>query len=162
MHSRGSEETVLTTVQNTDTVKIQPKELMPCMQNSTNQKTQQGTGNFRSNSTQRNGKNTSSTSKPHGKSRFAQKSRSKKQQKPVAIKRGPINSYTSVCCSVPAKKPHAGELPAGKKERLGLGHFRCTACGKGCKVTVSKYHVATVVGENVTVTAMVPAEVLNG
>jgi hypothetical protein len=107
----------------------------------------------------RDGKHTSTAG--HGKSRFAQKSRSKKQQKPVALKRGPVNSYTSVCCSVPAKKPHAGELPAGKKERLGLGSWRCTACGKSCKVTVSKYHVATVVGENVTITAMVSAEVPN-
>jgi hypothetical protein len=57
----------------------------------------------------------------------------------VAKPRGPVNTYTSVCCSLPATKPAAASVIAGSKERTGLGHFRCTGCRKGCKVTMSKY-----------------------
>jgi hypothetical protein len=124
------------------------------MPNSMNQKTQQGTGNSRSNFTQRNKPNTNSTSRPKGKSKFAQKSRSKKFVKPVSKPKEPVSSYTSVCCSLPAKKPRAGELPAGSKVRLGLGHFRCTGCGKVAKVTVSKFKTSTEAPIDAAVTAV--------
>lgn len=65
--------------------------------------------------------------------------------KPV-IKRGPVKVYVSVCCKLPANKPPAGEKYTAKdpetnkmsEMRRGLGHFRCSGCGKGCKVTVHK------------------------
>lgn len=73
-----------------------------------------------------------------GNSKYSQKSRGKSKA-PVAKPRGPVNTYTSVCCSLPATKPAAASAVAGSKEKTGLGHFRCSGCKKGCKVTVSKY-----------------------
>src|ERR1035437_4375479 len=108
------------------------------MPNSTNQKTQQGTGNFRSSSTQRNKPSTNSTSRPKGKSQFAQKSRSKRTTKPVSKPRGPVNAYTSVCCSLPATKPACIKTDKKKALEQSLGTWRCTGCRKTCKVTVSK------------------------
>jgi hypothetical protein len=43
-----------------------------------------------------------------------------------------------VCCSLPATKPAAASAIAGSKEKTGLGHFRCSGCKKGCKVTRQK------------------------
>lgn len=78
-----------------------------------------------------------STSRPKGKSKYASKSRSK-PSKPVAKPKGPTFCYTSVCCSAPATKPACTRV--GKKEALvqGKGSWRCTACRKSAKVTVSK------------------------
>ena len=48
-------------------------------------------------------------------------------------------AYTSACCGVPAvKKPC---VAVNKKDALvqTLGKFRCSACKKRTKVTVSKY-----------------------
>jgi hypothetical protein len=110
--------------------------------------TSQGTKNMNQNrtspstkttgGTQRNTGNGSS-SRSRGKSRYAQKARGK-SQRPVAAKpRGPVNTYTSVCCSLPATKPAAASIIAGSKDRTGLGHFRCSGCKKSAKVTVSKF-----------------------
>lgn len=112
------------------------------MPNTTNQKTPTGTGSSQWNSTQKNGQNTRSTSqssRPKGKSRFAQKNRSKKNVKPVVKPRGPVNTYTSVCCSVPATKPACARVDKKKALEQGLGSWHCTGCRKACKVTVSKF-----------------------
>lgn len=108
------------------------------MSNSTIQKTPTGTGKSRSNFTRTNKPNTGSTSRPKGKSKYAQKSR--KPKPPVVAKRkDPVYSYTSACCGLPAvKKPC---VAVGKKDALvqSLGKFRCTGCKKRAKVTVSKF-----------------------
>ena len=62
--------------------------------------------------------------------------------RPVAVKRGPVREYVSVCCSAPAQKPPCGtktptkDPDSGKmKDKAsGLGHFRCSQCKKACKV----------------------------
>ena len=62
--------------------------------------------------------------------------------RPVAVKRGPVREYVSVCCSAPATKPPCGtktptkDPDSGKmKDKAsGLGHFRCSQCRKACKV----------------------------
>jgi len=95
-----------------------------------------------------------------GKSRYAQKRN--KPTAPVAVKLGPVNDYKSVCCGVPAAKPPCGKKvsamnPESKKMKdvtLGLGTWRCSGCGKSCKVTVSKHReseatVATMTVNNV-------------
>ena len=72
--------------------------------------------------------------------------RSKPQQKSVAYRKGPEKEYISACCSVPARKPPAGqkesmkdpETGKTKDKPKGLGHWRCGACGKSCKVTPRK------------------------
>lgn len=93
----------------------------------------------------RNFQNSKPTSTPpKGKSRFAQKSRSKKNQKPVAVKRGPVNAYTSTCCQLPATKPGCVRVDKKKALKQGLGSWRCSGCHKATKVTVSK---AKLVGE---------------
>jgi hypothetical protein len=72
-----------------------------------------------------------------------------KKARPVAkpsVRVAPSKAYTSVCCSAPATKPAAGQKTAvrnpetgkTKSEPKGLGHWRCSACGKATKVTVSK------------------------
>jgi hypothetical protein len=139
------------------------------MSNLTNQKTPQGTGNFQSNFTRKKNPSTGSTSRPQGKSkfsatampksksRFAQKSRGNPKG-PVAVKRGPVNSYTSVCCSLPAVKPGCIKVDKKKALEQGLGTWRCSGCHKATKVTVSKFHAAEATVGNVTVTALVPAE----
>jgi hypothetical protein len=114
------------------------------MLNSTNQKTQPETGKFQSSFTQRNSRNSKSTStstRPKGKSKFAQKSRGKSKA-PVVVKLGPVNTYTSVCCSMPATKKAC--VKVGKKDALvqGLGSWRCPGCHKAAKVTVSKFKAA--------------------
>lgn len=120
------------------------------MSNSTIQKTPTGTGNSQSSSTQTRKPNTRSTFQGqkrngtnkvgHGKSRYANKARSNFKKAPVAAKpKGPVNTYTSVCCGVPAIKKAC--VAVSKKDALTqtLGKFRCSACKKRCKVTVSKY-----------------------
>ena len=115
------------------------------MSNTTIQKTQQGAGNFRSNSTQRNGKSTGSTSRPNGKSKFAQKFRVKANRpKPVAVKRGPVNTYTSVCCGLPASKPGCVKVDKKKALEQGLGSWHCSGCRKACRVSVSKFKAAEI------------------
>lgn len=109
------------------------------MQNTTISSIQPKTGNFRSNFTQKNRPNANSTSRPKGKSKYAKKARGNARKAPVAAKpRGPVNDYTSVCCSVPAIKKAC--VAVSKKDALTqtLGKFRCSACKKRCKVTVSK------------------------
>lgn len=50
--------------------------------------------------------------------------------------------YNSICCKQLARKPAVIRSEEDKKERkyseCGLGHWRCSQCGKPCKVTVSK------------------------
>ena len=87
-----------------------------------------------------NGKSTKSFSpfgKSHGKSKFAQKSRGKSKA-PVAVKRGPVNAYTSVCCGLPATKPGCVKVDKKKALEQGLGSWRCSGCHKAAKVTVGK------------------------
>src|ERR1019366_1114936 len=85
---------------------------------------------------------TTGNGKPNGKSRFAQKSRSKPHTKPVSKPRGPVNAYTSVCCSLPASKPGCAKVDKKKALEQGLGSWRCSGCRKACKVTVSKFKAA--------------------
>src|ERR1035437_1188708 len=102
-------------------------------------------------------KRSSNTGKPaRSQSRFAQKSRSKPHTKPVSKPRGPVNAYTSVCCSLPASKPGCVKVDKKKALEQGLGSWHCSGCRKACKVTVSKFHVAEVTVGDVTVTAAVP------
>lgn len=110
------------------------------MQNSTTVSTPTKTGSFRSNSGKTSRPNTGSTSRPKGRSKYAKKARSNFKKAPVAAKpKGPVNTYTSVCCGVPATKKAC--VAVSKKDALTqtLGKFRCSACKKRCKVTVSKY-----------------------
>ena len=84
-----------------------------------------------------------------GKSRYGQK---KNRRPAVAPKprRGPEKEYISACCSLPARKPRCGQLeavvnPETKKSKdvpKGLGHWRCSGCGKPTKVTPRKPQVA--------------------
>jgi hypothetical protein len=57
--------------------------------------------------------------------------------------------YTSMCCSNPAKKPalrsvanfispNLGNVPETDDQTEGLGGWRCSACGKPCKVARTK------------------------
>lgn len=66
-------------------------------------------------------------------------SKKKTKQKKQA---GAVFVYTSTCCKVPARKPAVQRSPEDIRERkyseCTLGHWRCTNCGKPCKVTVSK------------------------
>ena len=96
------------------------------------------TGNSQLSSTRPNKPNTRSTS-PKGRSKYAQKARSSAKKKPAVKSSGPVFLYTSVCCSAPAKKKPC--VAVNKKDALTqtLGKFRCNACGKRAKVTVSKY-----------------------
>src|ERR1035437_418470 len=126
------------------------------MSNLTNQKTPSVTGKLKPSFTPRNGKNLTTTSRPHGKSKFAQKSRSKPHTKPVSKPRGPVNTYTSVCCGLPASKPGCVKVDKKKALEQGMGTWHCSGCRKACKVTVSKFHVAEATVGNVTVTAVVP------
>ena len=83
--------------------------------------------------------------KPSEPSRNAKRARWAKKSKPVAkpsVRRGPVKSYTSVCCSLPASKPRAGQkemakdAETGKTKEVakGLGKWRCSGCRKVCKV----------------------------
>lgn len=61
----------------------------------------------------------------------------------MAPRRGPVFEYISACCSLPARKPQTGRKeavqdPESKKmkdQTKGLGHWRCSGCGKATKVT---------------------------
>ena len=88
----------------------------------------------------------SSAQKPNEGTRNEKRARWAKKSKPVArpvaVKRGPVREYVSVCCSAPATKPPCGtktptkDPDSGKmKDKAsGLGHFRCNQCKKACKV----------------------------
>lgn len=94
-------------------------------------------------------KSSGSAQKPHQETRNEKRARWAKKAKPVAkapvVKRGPVKSYASVCCSLPASKPNCGTKvasvdpetgkPAKKDKHTGLGHWRCSGCRKVCKVT---------------------------
>jgi hypothetical protein len=85
-------------------------------------------------------KRTGTSKRNNGKSKFAQKSRVNANRKPIAVKpRGPVFSYVSVCCNVPATKKPC--VAVSKKDALTqtLGKFRCTGCQKPAKVSRSKY-----------------------
>ena len=90
-------------------------------------------------------KQSGSAQKPSGESRNAKRARWAKKARPAAkpiAKRGPVKSYTSLCCTMPAIKPRCGAKEAVKdaesgkiKDKAkGLGHWRCSACQKVCKV----------------------------
>ena len=90
-------------------------------------------------------KQSSSAQKPHDETRNAKRARWAKKAKPVAkpiVRRGPVKSYTSVCCSLPASKPRAGQKEMAKDPETGktkevakgLGKWRCSGCRKVCKV----------------------------
>ena len=90
-------------------------------------------------------KQSGSAQKPHDETRNAKRARWAKKSKPVAkpsVRRGPVKSYTSVCCSLPASKPRAGQkemakdAETGKTKEVakGLGKWRCSGCRKVCKV----------------------------
>lgn len=101
--------------------------------------TTQQPGKSQSPSSRTRDQRTNGTSgKPRGKSQFAQKSRSKPHTKPVVKSRGPVNTYTSVCCSLPASKPACIKVDKKKALEQSLGTWRCSGCRKACKVTVSK------------------------
>ena len=65
-------------------------------------------------------------------------------QKRTATPSVPSKQYISACCNAPGKKPPCGtkvvqqdpETRKMKDTRLGKGKWRCTACGKRCKVSV--------------------------
>ena len=88
----------------------------------------------------------SSAQKPNEGTRNEKRARWAKKStpvaRPVAVKRGPVREYVSVCCSAPATKPPCGtktptkDPDSGKmKDKAsGLGHFRCSQCKKACKV----------------------------
>ena len=99
--------------------------------------------NVRSNP--KNFQNSKPTStRPHGKSRFAQKSRGN-PKKPVVVKRGPVKGYESKCCSLPAIKTACVRVDKKKALEQGLGKWRCSGCKKACKVTVGKVKMTEVV-----------------
>ena len=56
----------------------------------------------------------------------------------------PVFTYTSACCGASATKPPCEKVRSTGKKRKGetefssLGHWSCSNCGKGCKVTRSK------------------------
>ena len=95
-------------------------------------------------------KQSSSAQKPHDETRNAKRARWAKKsvpkQKPVAVRKGPEFEYITACCSVPAKKPRAGQKESVKDAETGkmkdkpkgLGKWRCTQCGKSAKVTPQK------------------------
>ena len=92
-------------------------------------------------------KNYSAQQRPNGQSRNEKRARWAKRSRPVArpvaVKRGPVKSYTSVCCSLPASKPTAGQKETAKDAETGkmkdktkgLGHWRCSGCRKVCRVS---------------------------
>ena len=55
-------------------------------------------------------------------------------------------AYFSVCCNARAEKPALVKVRPAPKSKgksyeavpVGLGHWSCTQCGKGCKVSRSK------------------------
>ena len=72
-----------------------------------------------------------------------------KRSKPVAkpsVRVAPAKVYTSACCQAPATKPKAGQKEVAKDAETGkmksgskgLGKWRCSQCGKTCKVSVGK------------------------
>ena len=79
---------------------------------------------------------TSRSSGRKTKSKFSKKHR--KPQKPQVAPSGPVYTYVSKCCNAPARKPKAFSAIAGKKDKTGLGHWHCSACGKIAKVSVGK------------------------
>ena len=94
-------------------------------------------------------KSSGSAQKPNEPSRNQKRARWAKKAKPVAkpiVQRGPVHEYISACCSAPSRKPRAGmkesvkdpETGKTKDKPKGLGHWRCTACGKVAKVTPRK------------------------
>jgi hypothetical protein len=50
-------------------------------------------------------------------------------------------NYTSMCCGVQAEKPACVRIPLAERGKDGavgsLGTWRCTQCGKKCKLTRS-------------------------
>ena len=86
---------------------------------------------------------TGSSKKGSNKSKYGKKRNQKKNLKPVVAPRGPVKEYVSACCSALASKPRAGRKetaadPESKKMKevtKGLGHWRCSTCGKPTKVT---------------------------
>ena len=123
------------------------------MQNSTTVLTPKEIGSFRSSSTQKNRPNTNSTSRPKGKSKYAKKFRSNVKKAPVVAKpKGPVYTYTSECHGAPAIKKAC--VAVSKKDALTqtLGKFRCSACKKRCKVTVSKAKPAEDLGRGTSIT----------
>ena len=110
--------------------------------------------------TQKRSSNTGNRkSRPNGKIDFTQKSRSKPHTKPVSKPRGPVNSYTSVCCSLPAVKPGCVRVDKKKALEQGRGTWHCSGCRKSCRVTVSKFKVAEAVSAAVIVVAALIPEV---
>lgn len=87
-----------------------------------------------------------------------------KRSKPVAkpsVRVAPAKVYTSACCQAPATKPKAGQKEVAKDAETGkmksgskgLGHWRCGACGKACKVTVGKPEAKETFGANLIAAA---------
>lgn len=93
-----------------------------------------GTKKFHSRFRNNRKKNTKGSSRPPQKK--------KEHKNPVVPRRPPIFTYLSKCCGLAAKKPAAGKKvevinPESKKTEKatkGLGHWRCTGCGKACRV----------------------------
>jgi hypothetical protein len=89
--------------------------------------------------------------------RWAKNNRPKVAPKVISA---PTLEYVSACCSVPARKPKAGQKEVAKdpetgkivNQPKGLGHWTCTGCNKKCKVTPGKPQPKTEVpnGEAVT------------
>lgn len=52
------------------------------------------------------------------------------------VKKSPKFLYTSTCCSAPATKDACVRTPGQVEfDQLPLGHWNCSDCGRGCKVT---------------------------
>ena len=72
------------------------------------------------------------------------------------MKQEPVFDYTSSCCSARAEKPACEKPKAVKAKGKGkkkaetpefshLGKWRCSTCGKRCKVSRTKREVTNVV-----------------
>ena len=105
----------------------------------------------------------SSSVRPYGKSKYAKRRNANKRNSPVATKSGPVKEYISACCSAPARKPALVKQSTDKKSKevpKGLGHWRCSICGKPTKVTPRRPETKAepVPANNVAVSVEAPSE----
>ena len=124
----------------------------------------QGFSNQKADSGHRNFKGKSK----HKQRRKGQRTQKQSQKRTTSVpRRGPVFLYVSSCCSLPARKPIAAvkvftlnpDSGKSKETPKGLGHWKCSGCGKSCKVTRTRPTLETVTPtEGVTV----PTVVTNG
>jgi hypothetical protein len=113
------------------------------------QNPRQNSSSPQSNPTKNSSRPKEGSGHPKYKKKFKKKKRSTtgpKKSSSVIPSKGPIFTYISSCCSLPARKPAAATKVFGvnpesgktKETPKGLGHWRCTGCRKSCKVTRTK------------------------